>query len=206
MVALASQKYASPPQYLEGEAQAETRSEYWNGEIVAIAGDSPAHNRILRNLTRRLGNQLDGSACEPYASETRVRVPECSAYFYPDALIVCGNVQLEEGQLETILNPTVIMEILSPATESADRVRKFACYRTLVSLQFYVLIQQDAPAIDLYVRQPDNRWLLIPLTGPEATFTLESLGISLPFAEIYQGVDFPSQSTIPTEEPSPLAG
>jgi Uma2 family endonuclease len=196
---VAAKKFVSPQQYLIREQQAELRSEYWNGEIVAMVSGSPAHNRILRNLTRRLGNQLDGSLCEAYASETRVYMPQCNAYFYPDALIVCGDVQLQDGVTETILNPTAVIELLSPTTETADRGRKFACYRTLPSLQFYVLIQQDAPAIEVYAQQADNRWLLTVLTELEATLALETVGVVLPFSEIYQGVDFPPLPAIPDE-------
>jgi len=205
MVALSSKKRVSVQQYLASEPQAEFRSEYWNGEIVAMAGGSPAHNRILRNLTRRLGNQLDGSVCEPYASETRVRVPECNAYFYTDALIVCEGALLDDGLTETVLNPTVIVEILSPTTESADRGRKFACYRTVSSLLLYVLIQQDAPAVDVYARQADARWLLTALTGMESTLALEAVGVSLPFSEIYQGVEFPPHLAISDDEVSEVS-
>ena len=190
MVAEKTPNCVSPQQYLEQEEQAEFRSEYWNGEILAMSGGSAAHNRILRNLTRRLGNQLDGSTCDSFASESRVRISECNAYFYPDAFIVCGGAQTEATQMETVLNPVAILEVLSPSTEATDRGRKFACYRTLASLQYYVLIEQARPAIDLYTRQPDGGWLLTILSGPEAMLSLETVGVALPLSEIYQRVEF----------------
>jgi Uma2 family endonuclease len=190
-MAVAPQKpYISPEEYLAQERMAEVRSEYWNGEIVAMAGGSRNHNRILRNLTRRLGNQLEDGPCEPFSSETRVRVPACNTYFYPDALIVCGETLYEDTEAETLLNPSVIVEVLSPGTEAADRGRKFACYRTLPSLKYYLLIAQDALEIDLFTRQEEGQWLLTALTGLEATLVLEEIGVVLPFTEIYQSVEF----------------
>lgn len=184
-------KERTPPQeYLQRERLAEARSEYWNGEIVAMAGGTRSHNRILRNLTRRLGNQLDNSPCEPFASETRVFVPECNSYFYPDALITCREAQYQDSRLETLLNPVLIAEVLSPSTEAADRRGKFDCYRTLPSLQYYLTIEASAPAIDLYARQAEGRWLYTPLRGMDAVLEIEPIGVALSFLEIYQGVEF----------------
>jgi Uma2 family endonuclease len=195
MVAASRKRFVPPNEYIARERKAEFRSEYWNGEMIAMAGESRNHNRILRNLTRHLGNQLDGSPCEPFSSETRVRVPECNSYFYPDALIVCGEGRYENVEAETLLDPAAIMEVLSPATEAADRGRKFACYRTLPSLMYYVLIEQDAPGIDLYVRQEDGRWLLSSLSGLEAMLVLDRIGVSLRLADIYERISFASENT-----------
>ena len=201
MIALA-RSYVTPEQYLQQEDLAEFRSEYWNGEIVAMSGGAPRHNRIIRNLNRRLGNQLDGSPCEPFASETRVRVRECNTYFYPDALIVCGTPEYEQGGAEMLLNPTIVFEVLSSSTEAIDRGSKFACYRTLPSLQFYILIQQDAPIVEMYARQADDTWLLTVLKGMDATLLLNNAGVVLPFSEIYQNVVFPPPLEIsPAENP-----
>lgn len=195
--------YVTPEQYLLQEDLAEFRSEYWNGKIVAMSGGTPKHNQIGRNLALRLGIQLDRSPCKLFLTETRVRVPECNTYFYPDAMIVCGTPEYEAGEAEMVRNPTVIFEVLSPGTEAVDRGRKFACYRSLPSLQLYVLIQQDAPAIELYARQPDDTWLLTPLTGLEATLFLNTVGVTLPFTEIYQDVVFPPPLTISPVEQTP---
>lgn len=180
--------YVTPTQYLQNESGAELRSEYWDGEVVAMAGGSPVHNRIVRNLTRRLGNQLDGSHCEPFTSETRVHIPHCNSYFYPDASVVCGAVQTTDEATETILNPIVIFEVLSPTTEATDRGRKFACYRSLPSLECYVLIEQETPAVDLFLRQTDGTWLLLAQTGLENFLPLTAIGITLTFSELYQGI------------------
>ncbi|HLK61126.1 MAG TPA: Uma2 family endonuclease [Chthonomonadaceae bacterium] len=206
MVAQPQKPYISPEAYLAQERAAEFRSEYWNGEVVAMAGGSRNHNRIIRNLIRRLGNQLDGSSCEAFASETRVRVPECNVYFYPDILIVCDGAHYEDTEAETLLNPTVIMEVLSPGTEAADRGRKFACYRTLPSLILYVLIEQDAPNIDLYTRQADGNWLLTALSGLESVLALDPPSASLPCIEIYQAVEFPPQRGLMLAESFPTEG
>jgi Uma2 family endonuclease len=112
MVAEQRKPFISPDEYIALERTAEYRSEYWNGEIVAMGGGTRNHNRIVRNLPRRLGNQLEESACEPFASETRVRVPGCNTYFYPDVQIVCGEAHDEDTEAETLLNPTVIIEVL----------------------------------------------------------------------------------------------
>ena len=190
MTALAH-NYVTPEQYLLQEDAAPFRSEYWNGEIVAMSGGTHRHNQVGRNLVRCLGNQLDGSPCQLFYIETRVRVVECNAYFYPDAMIVCGPPQYEESATEMVRNPTVIIEVLSSSTEAIDRGRKFACYRTLPSLQVYILIQQDAPIVEVYARQPDETWLLTVLTGMDATLLIQLAGVALPFREVYQDVVFP---------------
>lgn len=191
MTAELQKHWLSLEEYMVQEREAAFRSEYWNGVMVAMAGGSPAHNRIARNIARRLGNQLDGTPCEPFASETRVRVSACNAYFYPDISIVCGEARYDTDEAETVLNPSVIMEVLSSGTEAADRGRKFACYRSLPSLQYYVLLEQQMPSLDLYIRQEDGHWLLVPVSGLEASLTIYAAGVSLPFAEIYERVDFP---------------
>ncbi len=200
MTALA-RSYVTPEQYLQQEDLAEFRSEYWNGEIVAMSGGTPRHNQIIRNLVRRVGNQLDGSPCNLFLGDTRVRVRECNTYFYPDAFIVCGQPQYEEGASEMVRNPTVVFEVLSSSTEAVDRGSKFACYRSLSSLQLYILIQQDAPIVEVYARQPDDTWLLTVLKGMETTLRLDLAGVTLPFGEIYQDVTFP-----PPLEMSPVEG
>ncbi len=165
-----------------------------------MAGGSRNHNRIVRNLTRRLGNLLEGSRCEPFSSDTRVHIPACNTYFYPDAQIVCGEVHYDAEEAETLLNPSVIIEVLSPTTESVDRGRKFDCYQTLDSLIYYVLIEQDAPKIGFYKRQTDGDWLFSTRSGLDATLILDAIGVSLLFAEIYQAVEFPPESGIPIPE------
>ncbi len=203
MVAVRSKAYVSARQYLDQERQAEYRSEYWDGEIVGMAGASRSHNRITRNLTRWLTALLEGSGCEAFATETRVRVQECSAYFYPDMLIVCGDIQADEADVDTILNPTVLMEVLSPSTEAVDRGKKLTCYRTLPSLQTYVLIAQDTPRIDLYERQTDDRWMLSTLTGLNGRLVLEAVAVTLPLMDIYRNVELPSAVLSQEEPPFP---
>ena len=179
----------SVEEYLRRELRAEHRNEYWNGTIVAMSGASQSHNRIFVNLVRHLGNQLHGGQCSLFGSETRVYAAACTSYFYPDVQIVCGKVQRAPTEAETLLNPTVIIEVLSESTAAVDRGRKFACYRTLESLQHYILIDQYDYAIDVHVRRPDGTWNESFLRGLDARLQLESYGISLPFADVYDGVE-----------------
>ncbi|HZO87468.1 MAG TPA: Uma2 family endonuclease [Chthonomonadaceae bacterium] len=139
----------SPQEYLAHERKAETKSEYHGGRIVAMAGASKGHNRITVNLIRHLANQLEGTSCEPFANDLRVRVPACDKYDYPDVAVVCGEPQFEDSHLDTLLNPTLIIEVLSDTTEAADRGEKFACYRTLASLTTYVLVAQKRPSVEV---------------------------------------------------------
>src|SRR5262249_33624204 len=146
-------------EYLEGERAAETKSEYYDGVIVAMAGASPEHDRISGNLLRHFGNQLEGTPCEPFTSDMRVRVPECNRYYYPDVSIACGGSEFEGlSGVRSLLNPTVIVEVLSESTEKTDRGDKFLCYQTLPSLQVYVLIAQDRSQVEIYTRKPEDKW------------------------------------------------
>ncbi len=152
----------TPEQYLALERKAAFKSEYFDGCIRAMAGASRAHNLIALNLGSEIRSQLRDRPCETYVSDMRVRTGPSGLYTYPDVVVVCGEPRFEDDELDTLLNPTVIVEVLSPSTEAADRGRKFASYRRLASLQEYVLVAQDRACVERYTRQGDE-WLLTEL-------------------------------------------
>ncbi len=180
----------TPEQYLELERKAEHKSEYWNGEIVAMAGASLSHNRITLNIGRKLGNQLDGSPCEPFVNDLRVRVSP-TKYLYPDVAITCGDPVFEDAELDTLLTPQVVVEVLSSSTANDDRGIKFAFYRQIESLTDYVMVSQAEPLVEHYARQDNNHWLLAVLRGMDAVLHLPSIGCELPLSEVYARVVFP---------------
>jgi Uma2 family endonuclease len=179
------QQRHTPEEYLALERQAQCKSEYYAGEIFAMAGASRWHNLIVTNVLRELSLQLKGRPCTTYPSDMRVKVSPTGLYTYPDVTVVCGEAQFEDHQQDTLLNPTLIVEVLSESTEAHDRGGKFAHYRKLPSLMEYVLIAQTKPHIEHYVRQPDNRWLLAEADRLADTIHLPSIDCHLALAEVY---------------------
>lgn len=190
-MAVHSKPYLSPAQYLALERVAEERSEYLDGEMVAMTGGSRNHGLIVGNLVRELGSQLRDRPCEVYPTDLRVQVAQTGLYTYPDVTVVCGEPRFEDEQLDTLLNPTVILEVLSPTTESYDRGRKFEHYRTLGSLVEYLLVSQSQPRIERFLRQGEGAWLFSDAAGLEAVLALPSIGCELALAEVYAKVRFP---------------
>jgi Uma2 family endonuclease len=184
-----AQKHYTPEEYLAQERQAQCKSEYFAGEIFAMAGASRWHNLIVTNVLRELSTQLKGRPCTTYPSDMRVKVSHTGLYTYPDITVVCGEAQFEDNQQDTLLNPTLIVEVLSESTEAYDRGGKFAHYRKLATLMEYVLITQTKPHIEHYVRQPNNRWLLAEADSLHDTIHLPSIDCHLALAEVYDKVD-----------------
>lgn len=185
-----SKPWLSPQEYLVKERRAEFRSEYYNGEMFAMAGASFEHTLAKDNLAREAGNQLKGGPCRVLTSDLRVKVDASGLYTYPDVAIVCDKPQFEDGKMDTLLNPRALVEVLSDPTEKYDRGRKFAHYRQVASLQEYVLVAQDRPLVERYVRQADQSWTLTVYEGLAATFEFASIAVRIPLAEIYSGVEF----------------
>ena len=179
----------TPEDYLALERSADFKSEYFDGEIFAMTGASEPHNLIVINTIRELSAQLKKRPCKVYANDMRVKVSPTGLYTYPDVVVVCGKEQFEDARLDTLLNPTLIIEVLSDSTEAYDRGRKFEHYRHLDSLVEYVLIAQQRPHIESYRRQPDQQWLLTECSGLEATLRLQSIDCDLALAEIYAKVE-----------------
>jgi Uma2 family endonuclease len=181
--------YLTPEQYLEIERQAEFKSEYYQGEMFAMAGAVRVHNLLGGNVFAQLHTQLRGRQCEVYSNEMRVRVGAMGLYTYPDIVVVCGEPQFLDDHIDTLLNPTIIGEVLSPSTEAYDRGKKFAHYRALDSLREYVLIASDRVQVERYSRQPGGQWLLTAVNRLEDTIELESAGCTLSLADVYERVE-----------------
>jgi Uma2 family endonuclease len=190
MVAHRKREYVTRPEYLAGERKATTKSEYHDGVVVAMAGASWEHNLIVGNIQRNLGNQLEQTPCVPVTNDMRLRVEECNRDFYPDVIVVCGRPVFEDEALDTLTNPTLIVEVLSNSTEKADRRLKWNCYRTLPSLQTYVLVAQDAPHIEMFTRHDDDSWGYEAVSGQEAVVPLPAIGCTLRLSEVYARVEF----------------
>lgn len=183
--------YLTPAEYLATERQSETKSDYWDGEVYALAGTSRNHNLIVTNTTIILGTQVKGRPCEVYVGDMRVKMIAHAVYTYPDVVVVCGRPEFEDRERDTLLNPTVLIEVLSPSTEAYDRGAKFEAYRSLPSLSDYLLVAQDRAAVEHYTRQADDRWLLAAYTGLDAVVRIESIGCELRLADLYDKVEFP---------------
>lgn len=183
----------SSEEYLRGERLAEEKSEYVDGYVYAMSGASVPHNYIASNLMVIIGSALKGSPCKPLGSDMRTRTPSSRFFTYPDLVIVCGQPELHDEQKDTLLNPTVIIEILSPSTEKWDRGGKFARYQSIPSLQDYVLVSQDIPRVERFSRNGEE-WTLANSEGLEATLRLPSVGIEISLAEIYEDVEFDPMS------------
>jgi len=184
-----TKQHYTPEEYLALERQAQYKSEYYAGEIFAMAGASRWHNLIVANVVGELRSQLKGRPCTTYPSDMRLKISPTGLYAYPDVTVVCGEAQFEDTQQDILLNPTLIVEVLSDSTEAYDRGGKFAHYRKLDSLMAYVLITQAKPHIEHYVRQPDNRWLLSEADSVHDTIHLPAIDCHLALAEVYDKVD-----------------
>jgi Uma2 family endonuclease len=176
--------------YFSFEQKTGLKHEYYNGQAVMMTGASQRHNLITMYTTGALLAVLEGTDCTPYGADMRVEARRNLQYFYPDLSVVCGEAQLAVGIFDTLVNPVIIIEILSPSTEAFDRGDKFRAYRQIESLQNYVLIAQDKPQVECYRRNDDNTWTLTDATGLGASVTLPALACELALADIYRKVSF----------------
>lgn len=182
--------YVTPEEYLSLERGAEHKSEYYDGEIFAMTGASKEHNLITVNVASELRAQLKKRDCETYANDMRVKVPATELYTYPDVVVACGKAQFEDDSVDTLLNPVLIVEVLSKSTVRYDRIEKFAHYRSIPSFAEYLLVSQDEYRVEDNVRQPDGRWMLTEVRGKEGQVELASVGCVLALSEIYDRVSF----------------
>lgn len=190
----APKTYVSPEEYLARDRLAEIKSEYYDGEIFAMSGGSRAHSLIVVNVTGELNSQLANRPCEVYNSDMRVQVAVSGPYAYPDVTVVCGEAQFADAEVDTLLNPAVIVEVLSPTTEAWDRGGKFERYQQMASLREYVLIAQDRLRVERYARQAEGEWLLTVITRPEGVLSLASIDCELTLADIYRKVTFSEEA------------
>jgi Uma2 family endonuclease len=185
------QRY-SIAEYLHRERSASDKHEYRDGEILLMAGGTVDHSLIVANVIRELGNLLKGKPCRVFDSNLRVRIPRKVLYTYPDVSVICGPRETDPNDSagETLTNPRLIVEVLSPSTEAYDRGEKFDRYRELDSMVEYVLVSQETPRIETFFRQADGTWLLTPVSGLASSSKLRSVEVELPLGEVYAGVEF----------------
>jgi Uma2 family endonuclease len=190
---LARKTFISPEEYLVMERVSPVKHEYFQGEIFQMAGTSEVHAAISSNINVSLGSQLKTRDCKTYQSDLRVYIPVTGLYTYPDVVVVCGRPDLTDHKyLDTLLNPTLIIEFLSRTTADYDRGPKFDHYRTIDSLTEYVLVWQDTKRAARYTKRDDDNWLLTDFIGESAEIELTSIGCSLLMEDIYNKVDLPS--------------
>jgi Uma2 family endonuclease len=180
----------TPAEYLALERKALYKSEYLDGEIFAMSGASREHNLICVNISSAFHAQLSQRPCEVYVGDMRVKVSPTGLYTYPDVVVACEEPQFEDAEVDTLLNPTVIVEVLSPSTEDYDQGKKFEHYRTLTSLQEYLLVAQDTLHLVHYVHQQDHTWVLSETRRLDDTLYLPSISCRLSLAEVYAKVSF----------------
>ncbi len=182
--------FISPQEYLRLERQSEYKSEYLNGEIFAMTGASRKHNLVTTNISSSLHRQLKGRPCEVYAVDMRVKVRATGLYTYPDVAVVCGDPQFEDEQVDTLVNPTVLIEVLSDSTERYDRIAKSSYYRTIDSLAEHLLVAQNEMRLEQYVRQPNGEWLLCEYVTLDSAAQLTSIDCSLLLSDVYDKITF----------------
>lgn len=182
-------------EYLAIERKAAFRSEFYKGEMFAMAGGSPQHSLIQTNLTAELRRLVKGK-CRVFNSDLRVRIDPTGLYTYPDATVICGELQFDvnDDKKETVLNPVLLGEVLSPTSEAYDRGHKFDHYQTIPTFREYLLVSYDAPKIDRFFLTPEGSWTLSTAKGLDASLELLSVPGSLSLAEVYDQVEFPSDA------------
>ncbi len=185
-----TKSYYTPEQYLELEREAAYKSEYVDGQIYAMSGASRAHNRITLNIGGAMNSQFGDGPCEAFATDMRVKVSSTGIYTYPDIVAVCGEPHFEDAEVDTLTNPTVVIEVLSPSTEAYDRGAKFANYRESEGLTDYVLVSKDRVMVEHFSRGRDgsDEWVLKPISDLTGNLRLASVGCELPLTVIYRRV------------------
>ena len=189
MSSAAVQTYLTPEEYLAWERKSDTKHEYLGGEIIAMSGASRAHSLIVTNISGELYIQLKGETCEVHTNDIRVRTSPEISYFYPDILVVCGEPRFEDNTFDTLLNPIVLVEVLSPSTEAYDRGEKFEHYQQLTSLREYILVSQDEVRVEHHRRQR-TEWQPTEFRSLEDVLSLTSIDCELSLDDVYRRVEF----------------
>ncbi|MBX9581727.1 MAG: Uma2 family endonuclease [Gemmataceae bacterium] len=186
-------------EYLTRERAADRKSEFVDGVMYAMAGASPAHNKVKDNLIVELGTRFKGTGCRTFSSDQRVRVAPAGPYYYPDIAVVCGPEEYDDADPDSLVNPLILVEVLSDSTERYDRRFKFRQYQRIAAFREYVLVAQDEPFVERWVRQPDGAWLpQPPAVGPDAVLALSTVPVSVPLTDVYAGVTFPPEPSAST--------
>lgn len=186
-------EYLTVQQYFALEETAEMKHEYYRGSIYAMTGASARHNLIVANMIAMLHGQLRGSPCRVFPSDLRLKVEQTGLYTYPDISVICGTISFDEGRQDTVVNPTILIEVLSPSTENYDRGQKFEHYRTIRTLQEYIVVAQDRVHIEQYIRQDEHRWLLVDFLAVDQTVEIGAINCTLPLESVYEYVTFGSE-------------
>jgi len=194
MPRIITSEHMTPEEYLEFERASDIKHEYYGGEIRAMSGGTHEHIVITLNTGASLLAQLRGRPCFTYTSEMKVRIEAKNSFFYPDIAVACGDLQFVDNWRDMIRNPMLVIEVLSPSTESEDRGEKFQHYRELGSLQEYVLIAQDKPYIERFLRQEGGVWQFSDAQGLDAVMELSSIGCTLKLADVYERVTFEAET------------
>lgn len=191
----------TPAEYLAFERSSPEKHEYFDGEIFAMAGASRQHVEVTDNVHYQLRRQLDGKDCQPYSSDLRIKFPTTGRYTYADVTVACPPLEFEDKELDTLLNPRVVIEVLSPSTERNDRGAKLRGYQQLPSVQEILLVAQNQARIEHLVRADDG-WRLNIALGLEEAVELSSIGCRLALAQVYQGVELPAEPSVSLESPT----
>ncbi len=178
-------------QYLAIENDSSEKHEFYEGEISAMAGATVAHNTISVNILAHLHTQLRGKDCRPFNSDQRIKVESAGFYTYPDVSVICGQVQIAKDDPLSATNPRVILEVLSPSTDYFDKRRKLKLYLQLDSLHEYVIVTQDWPYVQKFIRNDDGTWTMSVIEGLDTALDLKSIDCQLQMADVYDGVTFP---------------
>jgi Uma2 family endonuclease len=188
-MAVQSKAYLTSEEYLETERAATYKSEYYQGEIFAMAGAGNNHNIITANLTGMLYGFLRGKGCTVYPSDMRLHIPENGLYTYPDVMVICGKKEFLDDKKDTMTNPVLVVEVLSESTESYDRGRKFGFYRSIPPLREYLLVDSQRIHAERYLKNESGIWELHDSSGLEGHLHLSSVNFDLPLAELYEGTE-----------------
>ncbi|MGL5080049.1 MAG: Uma2 family endonuclease [Microcoleaceae cyanobacterium] len=189
IAALPTKTY-TPDEYLALEVASEVRNEYHNGEIVEMTGGTPTHNELIRALTVIFSLGLRGQPYQLFLADQRLWIPERQIYTYPDVMVVPRPVELQSGRKDTVINPVLIVEVLSDSTEAYDRGGKFEAYRTIETFQEYLLVHQSQRQVEQYVKQSANQWLFTEYGGEDVRVTLATVAVEFAVKELYENVEF----------------
>lgn len=192
IMASSAKPFLTPEQYLKQERAAEFRSEYLAGEVFAMSGATRYHGRIVMNAGAEIRDRLKKRTCNVYASDLRVYIPLTGLYTYPDVVVTCGEENYLDGEMDTLLNPVLLIEVLSPSTSNYDRGDKFVHYRSIPSLSEYLTISQDKMMVEHRAKQPNQSWLLIEYSKQDDRIHLESINVDLAMADLYEKVEWPA--------------
>ncbi len=182
----------SPEEFLQWERESDTKHEYIHGEVISMAEASFVHNTILSNVIVNVGHYLKGKSCHIYPSDLRVSANDArGTYYYPDATIICGEPEFSDGDKDSVINPAVIFEVLSPSTGDYDLGKKFFSYMEIASLKQYITIRSTGILVRSGVRNPNNTWSFETFSELEKILSIHSTGQKLPLSDIYENISFP---------------